>query len=191
MKKVKFLVIGLICIGIVVGFYFYLSNGNSKNSETDLTEVQKVILKDLSGDGYPATPREVVKLYNRILCCYYNEEHTEEEFYQLADQAIALMDQELADNNPPEQYYLRVQQDIVSYRENKKTINNASVCDSNEVKFAKIEDAEYAYVGASYFIKENGTFVKSKQNYVLRQDEEGNWKILAFELVEGDTAENE
>lgn len=191
MKKIKMIVIAIVFIGIVVGFYYYLSNYDKSTNEAELSEVQKVILKDLSGDGYPATPREVIKLYNRILSCYYNEEHTEEEFYQLADQAILLMDEELAANNPTQQYYLRVQQDIISYRENKKTINNASVCDSNEVEYATIEDKEYAYVDASYFVKEKGTFSKSNQKYVLRQDEEGNWKILAFDLIEGDTTKNE
>ncbi|MBO5302971.1 MAG: hypothetical protein J6A92_02870 [Lachnospiraceae bacterium] len=191
MKKIRMVVIGIICISLVVGFYYYISNRNTKNSETDLTEVQKVVLKDISGDNYPATPREVVKLYNRILCCYYNEEHTEEEFYQLADKALALMDKELADNNPAEQYYLRVQQEIAAYHENKTTINNASVCDTNEVEYRTLDGVEYAYVKASYFMKENGGFTKSNQNYVLRENEEGDWKILAFELAEGETTEDE
>lgn len=190
MKKVKVVVIGIICIGLVVGYYYYLSHKNV-TVESDLTEVQKVVLKDLSGDSYPATPREVVKLYNRILCCYYNEEYTDEEFYQLADQALALMDKELADNNPAEQYYLRVQAEVDSYHEKNRTINNASVCDTNEVKFANIDGAEYAYVEASYFVRDDDGFTKSNQNYVLRKDTEDRWKILAFELEEGDTAEND
>ncbi len=190
MKKVRTIIIGIICICLVVGYYYYLSNRNTTD-ETELTEVQKVILKDLSGDAYPATPREVIKFYNRILCCYYNEEYTDEEFRKLADQARALMDQELADNNPAEQYYLSVQADVQNYHEKQRTINNASVCDTNDVKFAKIEGAECAYVSASYFVREDGGFTKSNQNYVLRKDEDGKWKILAFELEEGDTDKNE
>ena len=54
MKKIRMVVIGIICISLVVGFYYYISNRNTKNSETDLTEVQKVVLKDISGDNYPA-----------------------------------------------------------------------------------------------------------------------------------------
>lgn len=191
MKKIRLVVIGILCISIIVGYYYFLSTKEHAVEEKELTEVQKVILEDLSGKDYPPTPREVVKFYNKILCCYYNEEHTEEELNKLADQALLLMDEELAANNPPEQYYLRVKMDVDMYRENERTINNASVCDTNEVEFATIDGAEYAYVTSSYFMKENGGFVKSNQNYVLREDEEGKWKILAFELVEGDKTDNE
>lgn len=191
MKKIRVVVIGIICISLVVGYYYHLSNKSGAAKETDLTEVQKVILKDLGGKEYPETPRETVKLYNRILCCYYNEEYSEEEFEKLADQALKLMDEELAANNPPEQYYLRVKTEAESYHEKHRTINNASVCDSNEVKYATIEGAECAYVAASYFVRDDDGFTKSNQNYVLRKDAEGRWKILAFELDKGDHAENE
>ena len=103
MKIIRNVLIGIICISLVVGGYYYLSNRKTAE-ETDISEVQKVILKELEGDNYPATPREVVKFYNRILCCYYNESYTDEEFDKLTDQARLLMDQELADNNPAEQY---------------------------------------------------------------------------------------
>lgn len=185
MKMIRNLIIGLLCISLVVGYYYYLSNRDASSEEDDLTEVQKVVLKDLSDKSYPATPREVIKFYNRILCCYYNEEYTDEEFHQLADQAMELMDQELLDNNPAEQYYLRVEAEVESYREKNRTINNASVCDTNEVKYIMRDSAELAYVSASYFVRDTDGFAKSAQNYALRKDESGKWKILAFELKEG------
>lgn len=190
MKRIGTIIIGILCIGLVVGGYYYLSNRTSA-AEDEVSEVQKVILRDLTGKSYPATPREVVKMYNRIVCCYYNEEYTEEEFEKLADQARLLMDKELADNNPAEQYYLQVKAEADGFRANKKTINNASVCDTNEVKFATIGEDECAYVEASYFIRGNGGFEKSIQEYVLRKDDEGNWKILAFDLKKGEAAEDE
>ncbi len=189
MKNVKIVIIGIICVALVVGYYYYLSHKETTDT-TEVTEVQKVILKDLEGKSYPATPREVIKFYNRILCCYYNEEYTDDEFHQLADQALVLMDQELADNNPPEQYYMQVQTEVDNYRELKKTINNASVCSSNEVEYAERADKEYAYVKSSYFVRDKNGFTKSNQNYVLRKDDNNHWKILAFELVEG-AAEDE
>ena len=135
MKRIRVIIIGIVCISLVVGYYYFLSNKGS-GDETEVSEVQKVILKDIGGKAYPATPREVVKFYNRIQCCYYNEEYTEDEFKKLADQARILMDEELADNNPAEQYYLQVKNVVDDFREKKKTINNASVCDSNQVKNA-------------------------------------------------------
>ena len=189
-KRIGIVIVGILCIGLVVGAYYYVSHRNTSD-QTDVSEVQKVILRDLDGSSYPAAPREVIKFYNRILSCYYNEEYTEDEFYQLADQARALMDQELADNNPAEQYYLKVQGDVNSYHEKNKKINNTSVCDSNDVKYATIDGAECAYLTSSYFIRGDDGFTKSIQNYVLRKDSEGKWKILAFELAEGGNEEDE
>lgn len=184
MKKIGTVIIGIVCIALVVGYYYYLSHKDTTGAD-EVTEVQKVILKILEGKSYPATPREVIKFYNRILCCYYNEEYTEDEFRQLADQALALMDQELKDNNPAEQYYMQAQAEVDSYHAKNKTINNASVCSSNEVEFATRGDREYAYVTSSYFVRDKEGFTKSNQNYVLRKDDDSHWKILAFELVEG------
>lgn len=189
MKKVGTVIIGIVCITLVVGYYYYLSHKDTSD-QAEVTEVQKVILKDLEGKSYPATPREVIKFYNRILCCYYNEEYTEEELRQLTDQALALMDQELSDNNPAEQYYMQVKAETDDYHARNKTINNASVCSSNEVQYATMEDREYAYVTASYFVRDKEGFTKSGQNYVLRKDDDNHWKILAFELAKG-AAEDE
>ena len=47
MKKIRVIVIGIVCICLVVGYYYYLSNRDGASKEKDLTEVQKVILKDL------------------------------------------------------------------------------------------------------------------------------------------------
>lgn len=184
MRRLRTVIIGIACICLVVGYYYYLSNKDTSDA-SDVTEVQKVVLKDLSGSAYPPTPREVIKFYNRILCCYYNEEYSDEEFQKLADQALALMDAELADNNPAEQYYQRVELEVEDYRSSKRKINNASVCDSNEVKYATIGDAECSYVSASYFVRDKGGFTKSNQDYILRKDQDGKWKILAFGLQEG------
>lgn len=193
MKKGRVVVIGIICIVLVVGLYYFFSKKDVSSGENqeEVTEVQKVILKDLSGDGYPATPREVIKFYNRIICCYYNDDYTEEEFKKLAEQARCLLDQELLDNNPEEQYYLNVQSDVEDYQNRSKTISNASVCDSNDIVYDTVDGAECAYVISSYFVREEKNFFKTNQRYILRKDDEGRWKILAFELVEGDTEDNE
>ena len=42
------------------------------------------VYKDLEKD-YPPTPREVIKYYNEILDCFYNEEATKEEIEDLGN----------------------------------------------------------------------------------------------------------
>lgn len=77
-------ILALVVIGLVVGAYYYFTVQKRASVEdaVELTEVQKVITKDLDAN-YPATPREVVKYYNRIVKCFYNETYTEDELYEL------------------------------------------------------------------------------------------------------------
>lgn len=53
MKRIRVIIIGIVCISLVVGYYYFLSNKGS-GDETEVSEVQKVILKDIGGKAYPA-----------------------------------------------------------------------------------------------------------------------------------------
>lgn len=85
----------------------------------ELTEIQKLITKNLD-TNYPATPREVVKYYNRILECFYDDTYTDDELESLADQARKLLDDELLENNPRDQYLSDLKADIEDYHNNQK-----------------------------------------------------------------------
>lgn len=189
MKKVRVLVVSIICISLIVGYYYYLSAKNTASTEekVTLTETDKLITKDLKND-YPSTPREVIKFYNRILKCYYDGDYTDEQLEELADQARMLMDNELLENNPRDQFLQSLKADIASYAENSKTISQTSVCGSNDVEYKTIDGDECAYVTASYFVKQKNEFTRTNQQYVLRKDDDGNWKILVFYQVEGDSS---
>ena len=189
-RNVVRVILALVVIGLVVGVYYYFTVQRRASVEdaVELTEVQKVITKDLDAN-YPATPREVVKYYNRIVKCFYNETYTEDELYELGDQARKLFDEELLENNPRESYFDALKADIEDYRESSKTIRSSSVCDSNDVEFQTVDGRECAYVEASYFTNENKDYARTYQMYVLRKDDEGKWKILVFYKVEGDPSD--
>ena len=48
-----------------------------------------------------------------------------------------------------------------------------------------------AYVTASYFTEENKKFDKTYQMYVLRKDDNGDWKIRTFYKIKGNSTEEE
>ena len=106
-RAIKGILIGLVLIALVVGYYFYLSNRKPKeaaeDTETTVSAVQKLLLKNID-DDYPPTPREVLKLYSDITVCFYSEDYTDEELTQLALQIEKLYDEELIANNTPDQY---------------------------------------------------------------------------------------
>lgn len=192
MKKVRIVVVAVVCIGLILGCYFFVNAKNSESSSenVELTTVQQVITKDLD-KNYPETPREVVKLFNRIITCYYNEEYTEDELYDLADQARMLFDEKLAENNPRNEYVKSVQDDVAEYKEAERTILSTSVSSSNEVEYRTVDGDECAYVNVSYFIQEKKSYDRTYQTFVLRKDEDGRWKILVFYQVEGDSSKDE
>lgn len=195
MKKINYVIIGIICICVICAGFFFFSEKN-KTTERDLTEVEKLMVKDLDED-YPKTPREVIKFYNRIVSCFYGKEITDEQLNKLVDQMCGIMDEDLLTLNPRDEYYESVKTDIALYETQKKKVVSTDVCDSNEVKYyddvkegTSVTD-KLAYVNASYFINTDGQFAYSYQQFVLRQDADGKWKILTFYEVEGDASNDE
>lgn len=183
----------VICAAIVVGYYYYLSrkNDNQTSEEREeMSEVDKIISRDFK-DKYPTTPREVVKWYNRIITAYYKEEYSDEELDKMADQARMLMDEELLSYNSKENYMSAVKTDIENYKNRKRQIVQSKVCDSNDIRYATVKGYSCAYVNTYYFVKEGSDYTRSYQEFVLRKDSKGNWKILTFRLTQGETEENE
>jgi len=185
MKHVRTVIVGLVLVMLIVGYYYYINVKTNKASSEDvvLTEVDNCILKDLDKD-YPKTPREVVKMYDRIMMCLYNEEYTDEEFYKLADQQRKLLDDELQEQNPIQIYYNSLLTTVTTFKENSGRIITAKECASNDVETRTIQGKECAYVTVSYFTEESSEFNKSYQEYVVRKSDDGRWGIVAFRITD-------
>ena len=165
MKKTGIVILTIALIAAICGS-FYIVNDKSKRAnqkEKVLTEVQRITTKDLD-KNYPQTPREVVKLYNRIVKCYYGMQYSDEDTYKQS-----------------------VTADAQSYKDQGITLAQTGVCDSNDVKYVTDKGSKIAYVKASYFMKEGSSYSKTYQEYVLRQDKEGCWRILTFYKIAADS----
>ena len=185
MKKVLRIGIAVICmVSLVVGYYAYLSHRNDSTHSEDnveLSEVQAIISKNFTTD-YPSTPRAVVKWYNRIITAYYGEEFDQQQFEQMADQARMLMDDELLQYNPRDTYVASLNLEIEDYHNRSRTIVSSTVSDSKEVQYKTINGYECAFVDAYYFIREGSTYDRTYEDFCLRKDEKGRWKILTWRL---------
>ena len=192
MKKSHVIIIVIVCISLLVGgFAIWMNrNGDASSENVELTKVQQLITKDLN-KNYPSTPREVVKTYSEIITCFYNEEYTEKELEALVDQTLLLMDEELAANNPKEDYLKRVKDEISEFAAAERTIMRYNLPSSNEIELRTVDGRECAYVEMSYLLKEKNSLDKTFQTYVVRKDEDGNWKILGFDKTEGDASDGE
>lgn len=193
MKNAKYAIIAFACVAaICLGFYFFAESQTS--NEKELTEIEKILVKDLDKD-YPKTPREVVKLYNRIIACYYGKEDvSDEQLNGLIEQMRGLFDEDQLQASTQEEYRELVKADIALYKELKRYIVKTDVSDSKDVMYpskTSTEEDEMAYIDTSYFVNTNGEFTYTYQRVELRKDEEGHWKIRSYKQIEGEASDDE
>lgn len=192
MKKTRIVILAIVIVAAICTAFYIVNNNSKKESakEAGLTEIQKITTRNMEKD-YPATPREVIKFYNRIVKCYYGRQYSDDELEQLADQALSMFDDDLLKKNEKESYIESVKSDAAQYEEDNKSISQTDVCDSNDVKYMTDNGDDIAYVTASHFIKTGSSYTKTYQEYVLRKDDDGDWKILTFYKIEGESSESD
>lgn len=192
-KGILFVVV--LALGVLA--YFYVINNRMKVIEDDvksISAVQELLVRDLS-TNYPATPKEVVKLYSEITRCFYGEEYTDEELVSLAEMSRELFDAELVANQTEDNYLRALKGEIASYRQANRLISSYSVSSSADVEYYNFKGYEWAQLVAMYSVKTAGNVAPSKERYLLRKDEAGHWKIYGFVLEElenksGESEEN-
>ncbi|NLL92598.1 MAG: hypothetical protein GX225_00410 [Clostridiales bacterium] len=187
-KRLKLLITLTLLMVLAVLLYFRFSNRTVEtkkpagDEDTAVSEVDKVLSKDLS-KNYPLTAREVVNLYTRIQKCYYNEECTPDEIVSLAYMTTYLFDEELVANNPFDEYYSELLEDIEQYHKTESTISRVILDKSSDVVYSTVDDIKYASINCIYYVKNSKGTSRTKETYALRKDEEGRWKILGWMIT--------
>lgn len=190
MKKsgiVKIVMIAVVLALIILFYFFHMENqsGRKKQEEVVATVVQSVLMRDLKYN-YPPTPKEVVKYYAEITECFYNEKYSDEELLQLAAKIQELYDAELVANKTQEQYIEDLKQDIVEMKQDGYTIASHEVSASTDVEYFTQDGDSYAKLYCTFSLRKEGKSGRatSLERFLLRQDEDGHWKILGWELVD-------
>lgn len=187
-KRVGAVVLFILIAALIVGAFVLVVHRSPKSEEETvaLSELDELLNKNIAAN-YPATPREVMKLYNRYMLALYgtdNDELTNEQMQELGLKLRDLYDEELMEANPQDSYLVSLMQEIGGFMQEGKAMIQANVCDSNEVDFIEVDGASGALVETSYFMKKGSKdFTRTYQQYLLRKDSDGNWKILGFEKV--------
>lgn len=184
-KIVKILIIGVLVVAVVLGFYYYLNHKEKEVQEESakITAVQNVLLRDLER-SYPPTPKEVVKYYSEITKCFYNEEYSEEELLDLAQKIQELYDVELIANKTQEEYLTDLKSEIAQMKEKKCIISSYEISASTDVEFFTQNGYSCARLYCTYYLKQDAKTTSTMECFVLRQDEEKHWKILGWDLAE-------
>lgn len=186
MKKsgiVKIVIIGIVLAALIVGYFYYLSNKSEKASEevVESTAVQEVLMRDLD-KNYPPTPKEVVKYFNEISKCFYNEKYTEDELLDLAVKIQGVYDDELIANKTQEQYIKDLKSDIDEMKSQDRSILSYELSASTDVEEFAENGYSCARLYCNYSIRQGTQKIGSRVVFVLRKDEDEHWKIYGWDL---------
>ena len=179
------LVLLIMAVTVMLLYHHMVNKVRGTQVPETVSAVQNVLLVKLES-SYPATPREVVKFYNEIMQCYYNEEYSEEEFEQLAGKAWQMYDEELIAKQNWDSFLSSLKTEIESYKEKDIVISSAAPASSTDVDYYTYEGRECANIRCAYTLREKTSLSVVKEIYVLRKDDQGHWKILGWELIEDD-----
>lgn len=188
-KGTKGIIIFLILIFMLVGYYFYLSNRGSGSGEEEVetTKVQEVLLRDLS-KNYPPSPKEVVKYYGEITQCLYNEECSEEDLDQLGTRVMELYDEELA-TFQSEEYMNRLKADINTFKTDEIKVSSYKTSNSTDVNYFTKDGYECASLFCTFTLRKGTVLQTVEEIFVLRKDADGHWKIFGWDEADPDMQE--
>lgn len=187
-RTVKIVIIVVILAALVLGYYIYLGRktGRQQTEEVvQVTAVQRVLMKDLER-SYPPTPKEVLKYYCQITQCFYNEEYSDEELQALAVKIQELYDEELVANKSQDDYMNDLKTEIAQMKQDQYTIASYEISASTDVERFVENERSCARLYCTFNLKKAGTTgtVASMEQFVLREDADGHWKILGWQLAQ-------
>lgn len=182
MTKITIFLVFLIVL--VVGYYSYLSGRSRTQQQEAVMSAQDTALSRDLDNNYPATPKEVIKYYNDLIKCFYNEECTSEEIEALGRKSLQLFDEKLRENNEEDAYLIRLQGEIKSYKDNKRKITSVSLAPSTNVDYYTADGYSFARISCGYGMMENGKKSSTVMVYLLRRDENRKWRIYGWETAD-------
>lgn len=191
-QRIIYTVLIMTILAIVV-IYAYFRMTGKKEEPVPKTKVEKLLNRNLEGN-YPATPREVVKLYGELTKYLYNrnegEKLTEKQFNALFDQVRLLYADSLLEKNPREEQLSRLKADVSLYEKQSRTIMSYSVQQSSQITFGKLHGRETAKVIIEFMTKATGEQPKKTyEEFLLQADDEEQWKIVGWQQVSGADSE--
>lgn len=194
-QKIIYTVLIMAVLAVIAVYAYFQTTRNPEEKAVPKTKLEKLISRNLEGN-YPATPREVVKTYGELTKYLYNGDEegkmTDRQFEALFDQVRLLYDEELLAQNPREEQLARLKYDVADYRKADRDIMSCSVQKTSQIEHGKLNGADVVKVALVFMTKATGEQpAKTYEQFLLREDENKNWKILGWQQVSGAGIEEE
>lgn len=188
-KNVKTSIVILLMVVAGIAYYYYLSNRTPSVDATqqavDNQELGDLLSRDVDSN-YPQSPKEVVKLYMRIAKQYYGNNISEDQIDTLGKQARRLFDDELKSKQSEDEFLKALKQEISDYNNQNRYISDYKIESSSDVKYKTLNNKKYASIDTLFYIRQSDNLIYSYTRFTLRQDNDGRWKILYWELYKPD-----
>ena len=191
-KNTIITIIFVVILGAAVfGGYFYFKNVSDKRAKEkaekakEPTEIENIIAVNLR-INYPETARSVVKFYCRVVQAIHNLGPTDDELSKLQFQLRDLFDNELLLKNSVTDQYNALKLEIMEYDDLGRTIEDYLVDAAGNSETWTYEEKNYTRIIVNFTIKEKGTYGTLYEEFILRADEDGKWKILGWRRVDKD-----
>lgn len=191
LKGFTTIILLLVILGLV--FFTYLSNRKSKSPEaTTSSETQQLLNYDFE-NNYPKTPRETVKLHCDYLKNIYGDKYkfTEEDLHTINQNIRKLFDMELLAINTEDEQLQKMKDEMLLYKENKQKLISYSLPEGSQVEYNTEGDTEYAKLKVTLNLRIGSAAASAEEEYILRKDSMGQWKILGWQAISDTSSENE
>jgi len=181
----EIITIALVVVAILAVFFVVVRiKNNGEKKPANQTEAEKILERDLDRN-YPFTPREVMKLYCRVLKCIQNEELTDSEITDLVIFQRQMFDDEFLAANPEGQYVASVAQSRLDARKIPSTMTSYKVELDSGVDKWTAKDGEFAKLVVYFSMKNANSYESFYQEYLLRKDDKGRYKIVGWKQSDG------
>lgn len=185
MGKMGTIIIVLVAL-VIMGGYYFLNVRMAETETEDTTEevmtlADELLLRNME-TNYPPTPKEVVRYYCDISQCFY-EGYSEEVIAELAMKSREVLDDELVEEQTDEEYLENLNEEIAYFAEKGVTISSYALSPSVDVEYFEEDGYSFARLYCIFSLREETKIVTTEQIFLLRQDENGHWKIYGFALA--------
>ena len=152
----------------------------AKEEDYVLTAVDEITTTDLS-KSYPADARMIVSFYAKIMQTLYKETYTEEQEDKMISVLAGIMDDELLANQSD--FNKAVKNEVQERKAGDYSISTY-VVQTKEPEVVKIDGSKMCNVDCLFTLRKGTTHTATYYQYVMRQDDEGKWKILGWTIKE-------
>lgn len=168
---------------VIIITYFYWTNRTQplRSSENKLTEVQKMADTDLEL-YYPKTPTQLVKLFAGMMKTMYNHP-SDNDIKALALKVRELYDPEFLKSNPEKTYLKNLYEELADWKKKNRRITKYVLTEQDKNLEKEISGVNYATRYIKFTLQESTKFTET-WDVLMRQDKNGQWKILGWKVTE-------